>query len=92
LQKPSDKTARTSRSRPMSEHRGEAEYLLGSQLLQMIFAKLEQDAVERSIAAKPSDDETRRTCTQEVRAIRAVQRQLRVLAEDQTKAKPRPVV
>lgn len=76
----------------MSEHRGEAEYLLDNQLLQKIFAKLEADALERAVNAQASDDEARRIATQEVRAIRAVQRQLRAFVEGETKAKPRPRV
>ena len=76
----------------MSEHRGEAEYLLNSRLLKHIFADIEADALERAVNAKPSDDELRRTATQEVRAIRAVQRQLEVLAKTQTKPKRGPVV
>ena len=76
----------------MSEHRGEAEYLLSNRLLKQIFADIEADALERAVAAKPSDDELRRTSTQEVRAIRAVQRQLEVLAKAQTKPKRSPVV
>ena len=76
----------------MSEHRGEAEYLLDSELLKEIFGQLERDALERAINAKASDDELRRTCTQEVRAIRAVRSQLETLAKGATKAKRSPRV
>lgn len=76
----------------MSDHRGEAEYLLGNQLLNDIFSKLVDDALERAVNADPSNDEARRTATQEVRAIRAVQHQLKTLAEGKTKVRPRPVV
>ena len=75
-----------------SEHRGEAEYLLNSELLKEVFADLEASAIERAINAKASDDELRRTSTQEVRAIRAVQGQLRLFLNDKTKAKRSPVV
>lgn len=68
---------------------GEAEYLLSNQLLKQIFDDLERSATERAVAAKPSDDETRATSLQEVRAIRAVRSQLESLARGKTKAKPR---
>lgn len=75
----------------MPDPNGEAEYLLNNSLLKEIFGQLEADAIERAIDAKSSDDELRRTCTQEVRAIRAVQHQLETLAKGTTKAKRRPV-
>lgn len=76
----------------MTEHRGEAEYLLDSKVLKEVFSELEQNALERAISAKPSDDSLRRTSLEEVRAIRAVQDQLRSLLSDKTKVKRRPVV
>lgn len=76
----------------MSEHRGEAEYLLDSKLLKEVFADIERNALERAVNAKPSDDELRRTSTQEVRAIRAVHEQLRSFLNDKAKPKRRPVV
>lgn len=76
----------------MSEHRGEAEYLLDSQLLQKVFADMEREALERAIAAKASDDSLRRTSLAEVRAIRAVQDQLKSHLGDKTKVKRSPVV
>ena len=76
----------------MPDRAGAAEYLLNNDLLKEIFTDIEADALERAVNAKPSDDEARRAATQEVRAIRAVQRQLEVLLRAKTKPKPRPVV
>jgi hypothetical protein len=75
-----------------SEHRGEAEYLLDSKLLKEVFADLERQATERAITAKASDDSLRRICMAEIRAIRAVQDQLRSFLNDKTKVKRSPVV
>lgn len=63
---------------------GAAEQLLNHPLLKEIFDKLERSAMERAINAKPADDEQRRICTQEVRAIRAVRRELSLRAEGKT--------
>ena len=76
----------------MSEFRGEAEYLLDSQLLKKVFADMEAGAFERAVTAKASDDSLRRTEMEKVRAIRAVQDQLRSLLSDKTKIKRSPVV
>ncbi len=76
----------------MTEHRGEAEYLLESKLLQKVFADMEAEALERAITAKASDDSLRRICMAEVRAIRAVQDQLKSFLSDKTKVKRSPVV
>jgi hypothetical protein len=57
--------------------RGEAELLLDNQLLKDTFAKLERNAVEAAVNAGFSDDETRRTYTMQVRAIRSVWSDLR---------------
>lgn len=63
---------------------GAAEQLLNHPLLTEIFDGLERSAIERAVNAKPSDDEMRRTCTQEVRAIRAVRRELDLRAKGKT--------
>lgn len=57
--------------------RGEAGLLLDSQLLKDTFAKLERNAVEMAVNARFDDDDTRRTGTQQVRAIRSVWSDLR---------------
>ena len=73
----------------MDERQGAAEYLLNDNLLNNIFDEIEAGALENCVNAKPSDDELRRTSTQEVRAIRAVRRQLQTLAKGPTKPTPR---
>lgn len=73
----------------MAEPLGEAQYLLEHKLLNEIFDKLEHDATERAIHARASDDETRRTSLEEVRAIRHVRAELKTLAEGSTNRKAR---
>ena len=68
---------------------GEAEYLLSNQLLKQIFDDLERSAIEAAVNAKSSNDELRATSLQEVRAIRAVRRELQSLAKGKTNPKPR---
>lgn len=72
--------------------RGEAELLLDSQLLKDTFAWLEADALERAVNALPSDDETRRVCTMQVRALRSVREHLEALLRDTDTPTPDPVV
>ncbi len=63
---------------------GEAERLLNHPLINEIFDELESDAMEIAVHAKPSDDETRRTSMNEVRAIRALRQKLKTLSEGKT--------
>lgn len=63
---------------------GDAEMLLNHPLINQIFDGLEADAMETSVYANPSDDETRRTAMNEVRAIRALRLKLKTLAEGKT--------
>jgi len=63
---------------------GEAERLLNHPLFNEIFDGLENDAMEVAVQAKPSDDETRRTSMNEIRAIRSLRQKLKTLAEGKT--------
>lgn len=72
----------------MSDQRGAAEYLRDHPLLNEIFDRLEASAIERAVNAKPDDDELRRTSTQEVRAIRAVRRDLERHAAEPNNPEP----
>lgn len=65
----------------MPRHSGEALRLLQHPILVALFDEQEKDALERAINAQPGDDETRRTATGEVRAIRSVRRKLHLAAE-----------
>ena len=64
---------------------GEAERLLNHPLINEIFDELENDAMEVAVQAKASDDETRRTSMNEIRAIRSLRQKLKTLAEGKTK-------
>lgn len=64
---------------------GEAQALLDSEMLTDILSTLEKDAIEACVNAKPSDDETRRTNTNKVRAIRDLREQLIALAKGKAK-------
>jgi hypothetical protein len=59
---------------------GEAERLLNHPLFNEIFDALESDAMEVAVQAKPSDDETRRTAMNEIRAIRSLRQKLKTRA------------
>lgn len=63
---------------------GEAERLLNHPLFDEIFDELENGAMEVAVQAKPSDDETRRTSMNEIRAIRSLRQKLKTLAEGKT--------
>lgn len=71
---------------------GHAQTLVDDRLLNDMFDQLEQIAMESAVIADPSDDEMRRTCTQEVRAIRAVRRKLKALAREKTNPTPGTVI
>ena len=71
---------------------GAAEYLLNDELLKSLFEQMEQDYLERAVNAKAEDDEMRRICTMQVRAIRQVRTDLEALLSDQDTLTPRPVV
>jgi len=64
---------------------GAAEKLLNDPLLNEILDGLERDAFELCVNAKPSDDEQRRTTTQEIRAIRSLRGKLKLLSKSKTK-------
>jgi hypothetical protein len=64
---------------------GEASRLLQDPYLNEIFDGMETDALERCVAAQPSDHETRQTSTMEVRAIRSLRQKLKTFAEGKTK-------
>lgn len=55
---------------------GEAARLISSPVLTEILEGIEGDAMEQSVLAQPSDDETRRTAMNMVRAVRLVREQL----------------
>lgn len=72
---------------------GEAERLSGHPVIRHIFDEMEQDAMERAIYARPSDDEARRSAMNEVRAIRALRQKLKILASGlESPAKKMPEV
>ena len=64
---------------------GEAERLVEHPIINEIFDELERDAMEMSIQSKASDDETRRTMMNEIRAIRALRQKLKSLAKGKIK-------
>lgn len=66
---------------------GEALRLLESELLTEILDGMERDALDQCVNAAPSDDETRRTGTTLVRAIRDLRTQLESRARGKAKQK-----
>jgi hypothetical protein len=69
----------------MQQPNGEAERLINSPLLNKILDGMEASAIEAAVTANPSDDEQRRISAMEVRAIRSLRKQLKALAEPETK-------
>lgn len=66
---------------------GEAQRLLESEIIKEILDGMERDALDQCVDADPSDDETRRTSSTMVRAIRDLRMQLEALARGQAKRK-----
>lgn len=64
---------------------GEAERLVKHPIIVNIFDDLEKEAMEIAIHSKPKDDETRRTCMNEIRAIRSLRQKLTELAQGKVK-------
>jgi len=64
---------------------GEAKRLFEDPYLNEILDGMETDALERCVAAQPSDHETRQISTLEVRAIRSLRQKLKTFAEGKTK-------
>lgn len=68
----------------MTAPNGRAEALASDPLLNELLDDMERAAFERCVNAKPSDDETRRTATTEVRAIQSLRQQLQSLSRGKT--------
>lgn len=62
----------------------QAEMLVNNVLLDSILKELEQNAMEMVIHSKPDDDETKRSCVNEIRAIRNLRQKLVELAKEKT--------
>ncbi|WP_420013327.1 hypothetical protein [Tateyamaria sp.] len=64
---------------------GEAHRLHTDPYLNEILDGMEHEALERCVAANPSDHETRQISAMEVRAIRSLRAKLKTFAEGKTK-------